>query len=1841
MSDRRKRGIGDGALQAIAPKKRKMQRDDKILEQLSKCRQVLDDLKDKKSSDGRSFVDWFYRAPSRRTDPQYYELFENPIDFNRINQKVKTEEYQSFEEFMQDVRLLIENNRKYYEEQSDERKILLELEMFLQNSKEKKTNGNGKIKSESPASSSGSVKDGSKHANGATIDHDVVEDILTSILDLNDMETGRILSPPFRVLQSREEFPIYYEKVKKPIDLKMIAEKCRAGDYSTFEQLDEDIRLMCANAKVFNEPGSVIAKDSTQILRFFTKKVKEAKSGLLKAFDDKRIEYNKEMIDALIAQSSAIQNEEYSEDSEEDEDTEQTSDPMWKLYWTIRNVEDDKDPESNFADPFLELPQKSYYPDYYDEIARPMSLFMINKKLKRGEYQNFVDFLNEMLLIFDNACSYNLDGSEIYNKAKHLRKLVVNKSISLAPNLDLSKISKEPKEEIEVNMNLHHNSTPTSTTQKGRTSALRKEARRASDSSTSSEQSEMSRKHPRSAGRPSMGGKEKSKKGAENSTLSQIAGFPSAPISPTKGKPGRKSIEELKSRYRANLMRFWQYLYDYKEGEYWPIGAFMQVPSPGEYPDYYEVIKLPIDMEKIKQRIDNILYTSSLQLISDFSAMFHNCRTYNEPESDLYKDAARLEQLIRSVHEQTPGAPFMNPVAAKHSATNGHTASPKVARTPKALQINHHKHHGTNQSGEFAAMCELFQYLRDYADDAGRRLSKIFEKLPSRQEYPDYYEVIKKPIDFTMIHQKVSGSRYNNIAELVGDFQTMFDNACKYNEADSQIYGDAVFLQSLLMHRKKMLRNEGNTGPHVQVELRTIFTQIFAALLTQKDTTGRLLSNSLVTDLPELLKAANVPADQWPFSLEQIKKNLDKCRYRRLDRFQQDIFYLFETAREYARTDSQLFDDVNQLQATFISERDEKCRGVVTSRALLYVSNHFLEQIARERKEKLKAEAEEEKSGPSAKRAKIEQNEELTECTHNEITYKLRDYVYIKPSNENSKSPLHVMRIERIFKNDDEQVMVSGKWFLRPHETYYRASRKFYENELFYTKNENKVLFDRLAGKCAVLFLPVYLQNKAKGFAPEDTFVCEHKYMGRQLHFVKLKTWPEEEDDQIELEPREDDFQPIKITLEQPEKMDVDQRSESSNHDSEEDEDRCRDVSYFLDIAREEVTLKGAQEDADGRVYYQQMSINGKFYMLGDFVLVFNPARPVCDVMRIDKMWREADGIELFSGGWFARPGQVAHDAGRIFIAREVFAVQQPDQTRAMIDIQSKCLVLPLKDAVRMRLTEIPECDVFICEQRVDGHGLTNPNECSLFSAAGATNGHLPEPIQPEQAMNLEFAKKNRNLRVYSLAPEIAENEIFYFKTPPVMEKEMSPLVAKNELPPLDLDAEIDENDVDTDGTDSAIGTPAPGDAKSWLAHQPKLNAKSKSGYILFSAEIRKRIMHENPDAGFGEVSKIVGVEWKKLTDEQKKQYEVRADYIATERAKVEQATNATTQPLQPNQCRVWLCKWINCEFMCDHSDGLYDHLVHHHTSQIIPDSEQQFVCMWGQCVRNRKDGKPFPSLPRLHRHIKEKHMQSACKVIYNNQRGRTFYRYIPPQQDGGHGQLHHYPYGMHPAQVAQSHPAPSAHLPPQVPSGAHLVNGDAHHHHPRVNGHDAHHPHPQVGPHHPGIAHHPQQAPMHHYPQAPGPSQPQAGATVYAVHTSNPPAQQGPSTQPPPPQHGQIADPGRTIVTLSRGVEPVFVPTPKSIATRRALHTDAYIKYFESLSGNQRTISKFGRSLGANQRNTSLPSARPTPYQWIKNSKPSGATATEEELSSALWRLRDQILESTAGIASDYQGPL
>ncbi|KAF8488742.1 high mobility group box domain-containing protein [Gautieria morchelliformis] len=65
---------------------------------------------------------------------------------------------------------------------------------------------------------------------------------------------------------------------------------------------------------------------------------------------------------------------------------------------------------------------------------------------------------------------------------------------------------------------------------------------------------------------------------------------------------------------------------------------------------------------------------------------------------------------------------------------------------------------------------------------------------------------------------------------------------------------------------------------------------------------------------------------------------------------------------------------------------------------------------------------------------------------------------------------------------------------------------------------------------------------------------------------------------------------------------------------------------------------------------------------------------------------------------------------------------------------------------------------------------------------------------------------------------------------------------------------------------------------------------RALSAYMFFSQDWRERIKSENPDAGFGEVGKLLGAKWKELDDSEKKPYIEQAanDKQRAEREKAE-----------------------------------------------------------------------------------------------------------------------------------------------------------------------------------------------------------------------------------------------------------------------------------------------------------------------------------------------------------------
>ena len=52
-------------------------------------------------------------------------------------------------------------------------------------------------------------------------------------------------------------------------------------------------------------------------------------------------------------------------------------------------------------------------------------------------------------------------------------------------------------------------------------------------------------------------------------------------------------------------------------------------------------------------------------------------------------------------------------------------------------------------------------FFNRYKDEDGRVLSEPFMKLPTRKELPDYYEVIRRPVDISKIQAKIDDGKVN------------------------------------------------------------------------------------------------------------------------------------------------------------------------------------------------------------------------------------------------------------------------------------------------------------------------------------------------------------------------------------------------------------------------------------------------------------------------------------------------------------------------------------------------------------------------------------------------------------------------------------------------------------------------------------------------------------------------------------------------------------------------------------------------------------------------------------------------------------------------------------------------------------------------------------------------------------------------------------------------------------------------------------------------------------------------------------------------------------------------
>lgn len=97
---------------------------------------------------------------------------------------------------------------------------------------------------------------------------------------------------------------------------------------------------------------------------------------------------------------------------------------------------------------------------------------------------------------------------------------------------------------------------------------------------------------------------------------------PPPPETSNPNKPKRQT-NQLQYLLRVVLKTLWKHQFA------WPFQQPVDAVKLN-LPDYYKIIKTPMDMGTIKKRLENNYYWNAQECIQDFNTMFTNCYIYNK-----------------------------------------------------------------------------------------------------------------------------------------------------------------------------------------------------------------------------------------------------------------------------------------------------------------------------------------------------------------------------------------------------------------------------------------------------------------------------------------------------------------------------------------------------------------------------------------------------------------------------------------------------------------------------------------------------------------------------------------------------------------------------------------------------------------------------------------------------------------------------------------------------------------------------------------------------------------------------------------------------------------------------------------------------------------------------------------------------------------------------------------------------------------------------------------------------------------------------------------------------------
>lgn len=177
-------------------------------------------------------------------------------------------------------------------------------------------------------------------------------------------------------------------------------------------------------------------------------------------------------------------------------------------------------------------------------------------------------------------------------------------------------------------------------------------------------------------------------------------------------------------------------------------------------PDYFTIVKHPMDISTIKAKLDKGEYECAEDFRTDFKLMIANCYLYNPEGTNVYVCGTEVDKLFDNLYFAMP-------------------------QDSKRVKMSHE-------------MEECARVMDEIMKTKYRRLTWPFLEPVDPVLVPDYYKVITNPMDMAKIQKKLMSGAYKTPKEFNSDFELMFENCFRYNAAGTEVFKCGVELKNVL-----------------------------------------------------------------------------------------------------------------------------------------------------------------------------------------------------------------------------------------------------------------------------------------------------------------------------------------------------------------------------------------------------------------------------------------------------------------------------------------------------------------------------------------------------------------------------------------------------------------------------------------------------------------------------------------------------------------------------------------------------------------------------------------------------------------------------------------------------------------------------------------------------------------------------------------------------------------------------------------------------------------------------------------------------------------------------------